>query len=182
MSERRQKYQGTSARALLPPIRASGRQPSEIAEEVGQYLVEPAHPYPEQVADLVLRELGDLEARYAERGRSLSELCPPEELAERMVATVPLPSPWGELGPFYSTGKVARLLGGISRQAIADRRKRGTLLGLQTIDGVGLSRVPVRRPPRRSRRLVDSLENLEIERSRRLVPRRLVDVTDAVTR
>lgn len=69
-----------------------------------------------------------------EGGRSLEELGSPEELAERMVATVPEPSPWGELGPFYSTRKVAKLLGGVSRQAIADRRKRGTLLGLRTAD------------------------------------------------
>lgn len=124
------------ASLLAAELSRLGRQPSEIAEEVAQYGITPAHPYPEQVAELVLRQLAELEARYAERGRSLEELGPPEQVAERMVATVPLPSPWGELGPFYSTRKVAKLLGGISRQAIADRRKRGTLLGLRTADGV----------------------------------------------
>jgi hypothetical protein len=48
----------------------------------------------------------------------------------------PLPnlSAWGELGPFYNSSKVAQLFGGISHQAVADRRGHGTLLGLQTAD------------------------------------------------
>ncbi len=133
MSENRRRPAGPS---IFDPSR-SRSQPSEIAQEISPYgLTEPAHPYPEQVAELVFRQLGELETRYAEGGRSLKELGSPEELAERMVATVPEPSPWGELGPFYSTSKVTKLLGGVSRQAIADRRKRGTLLGLRTADGV----------------------------------------------
>lgn len=40
------------------------------------------------------------------------------------------------LGPFYSTSQVALILGGISRQAVADRRNRQTLLALRTDDGV----------------------------------------------
>ena len=126
-------------RKSASPFSASRKrsQPSEIAQEISPYgLTEPVHPYPELVAQLVFRRLGELEASYAEGGRSLEELGSPEELAERMVATVPEPSPWGELGPFYSTRKIAKLLGGVSRQAIADRRKRGTLLGLRTADGV----------------------------------------------
>jgi len=54
-----------------------------------------------------------------------------------MLATVPTASRWDDLlGPFYSTAKLEKLWGGISRQAIADRRKRGTVLGLKTADGV----------------------------------------------
>ncbi len=92
-------------------------------------------PYPEHVAWLVGQELDQLEARYAERGRSLAELGPPQEVAHRMVASLPSPSPWDELlGPFYGPGQVATVLGNISRQAVAERRQRRTLLGLRTAD------------------------------------------------
>lgn len=50
---------------------------------------------------------------------------------------VPEPSRWNELvGPFYSGRTMSRLLGGISRKAVAERRQRRTLLGLKTTDGV----------------------------------------------
>ncbi|MFL6200443.1 MAG: hypothetical protein ACJ76J_14795 [Thermoanaerobaculia bacterium] len=45
-------------------------------------------------------------------------------------------SRWDDLlGPFYTTAKVSEILGGVSRQAIADRRERHTLLALKTSDG-----------------------------------------------
>src|SRR5258706_15970942 len=54
-----------------------------------------------------------------------------------MLEIVPIPSGWDDLrGPFYGTGQVAKILGGVSGQAIADRRERRTLLGLKTADGV----------------------------------------------
>jgi hypothetical protein len=54
-----------------------------------------------------------------------------------MLDVLPEPSRWNEvLGPFYTTRLVASLLGGASRQALADRRERGTLLALKTTDGV----------------------------------------------
>jgi hypothetical protein len=54
-----------------------------------------------------------------------------------MLAVVPTPSPWNEvLGPFYDSRRVAELLGGISRQAVSERRWRRTLLALKTADGV----------------------------------------------
>lgn len=44
---------------------------------------------------------------------------------------------WNEiLGPSYSTTQVAKICGGISRQALADRRERRTILGLKTTDGI----------------------------------------------
>lgn len=93
-------------------------------------------PFLESVAKHVRRALAGLAESYAEKGRSLEDLGTPEEIAKRMLATVPAPSDWDELlGPFYSTSKVAQLLGNISRQAIADRRERRTLLGLRTADG-----------------------------------------------
>lgn len=108
---------------------------SEIAEPAGQYIVDPA-PFPEQVAWLVGARLHELESSYAERGRSLADVASPQELAERMVAIVPRPSRWDDLlGPFYGPAQVAEVLGGISRQAVAERRQRYTLLGLRTADG-----------------------------------------------
>jgi len=74
---------------------------------------------------------------YAEHGRSLSEFGSAEELAERMLRAVPSVSRWNDvLGPFYSTAQVAKICGGVSRQALADRRERRTILGLKTSDGV----------------------------------------------
>jgi hypothetical protein len=49
---------------------------------------------------------------------------------------VPEPSPWTELGPFYGTSGLARVLGGVSRQAVEERRRRRTVLALRTADGV----------------------------------------------
>ena len=76
-------------------------------------------------------------AEHARQGHSLDEIGSTEEIASRMLDVLPESSHWNEvLGPFYTTRQVANLLGGASRQALADRRKRGTLLGLKTTDGV----------------------------------------------
>jgi hypothetical protein len=69
-------------------------------------------------------------------GHEAVDLGDPDELAARMLAAVPEPSPWRELGPFYSTTGLARVLGGISRQAVEERRRRRTVLALRTADGV----------------------------------------------
>lgn len=93
-------------------------------------------PFLESVAKHVRHALAGLAERYAEKGRSLEDLGTAQEIAIRMLASVPAPSDWDDLvGPFYSTGKLAQLLGNISRQAIAERRERRTLLGLRTADG-----------------------------------------------
>jgi hypothetical protein len=72
------------------------------------------------------------------QGRSPEEIGSAEDIAGRMLnALPPRPSRWDAvIGPFYSTSQVAKLCGGISRQALADRRERHTLLGLKTGDGV----------------------------------------------
>lgn len=55
----------------------------------------------------------------------------------RMLQAVPAVSRWNDvLGPFYGTNQVVQMCGGISRQALAGRRKRRTILGLKTADGV----------------------------------------------
>ena len=41
-------------------------------------------------------------------------------------------------GPFFSTTGIARLLGGVSRQAVEDRRKRHRLIALRTEEGTWL--------------------------------------------
>ena len=85
----------------------------------------------DQVAEQVRKRLSALR----EQGRGIDELGAPDEVAARMVATMPIASPWPELGPFYSTKGIARVLGGVSRQAVDDRRRRRTLLALRTADG-----------------------------------------------
>jgi hypothetical protein len=59
----------------------------------------------------------------------------PQDVASRMVESLPRRSPWNALGPFYSTRGVCRILGGISRQAVEDRRRRHRLIALRTSDG-----------------------------------------------
>lgn len=121
------------------PVEKDPLPVSEVAEPSAAYVVEPSPrvpvSMPTQVARRIQRRLDQLESEYAAVGRSLRELGSAEELADRMIASVPSPSPWRELGPFFTTSRVARLLGGISRQAVADRRARQTLLALKTADG-----------------------------------------------
>ncbi|WP_022885805.1 hypothetical protein [Glaciibacter superstes] len=61
-----------------------------------------------------------------------------DELAERMVAVIPQPSPWNDvLGPFYSTQAVQRFLG-VTRQAVQKRVRSGSLVRVVTQDGTSL--------------------------------------------
>ena len=56
-------------------------------------------------------------------------------VAERMVAALPAQHPYDEpLGPFYDTTGLVSWLG-VSRQAVSDRVRRGTLLACRTQDG-----------------------------------------------
>jgi hypothetical protein len=72
-----------------------------------------------------------VELRAQGRELDLGEI---DELAERMLAALPTVHPLDQpLGPFYdTTGLVAWL--GISRQAVFDRVRRGTLLACRTAD------------------------------------------------
>jgi hypothetical protein len=92
----------------------------------------------DEITQRVREGLEERFSAYDERGESLDRIGRPEELARRMLATVPdLPSPWDDLlGPFYNGNKATEILGGISRQALADRRERRTILGLRTADNV----------------------------------------------
>jgi hypothetical protein len=75
-----------------------------------------------------------IERRYRAHGRSVAD-AGLDEVARRMTAMVPAPSPVNEqFGPFYRTDQVARLLG-ITRQGVADRIRKRSLLGMRTKDG-----------------------------------------------
>jgi hypothetical protein len=101
---------------------------SKAAEQEAVYL--------DAVMEQLKHNLERTRRAYRGQNRNISELGSPEALARRMAATIPLPSPWDEaLGPFYGTGQVRRLLGGITRQAVDDRVRRRRLLALRTADG-----------------------------------------------
>lgn len=64
-----------------------------------------------------------------------ARLGPPAELARLVAELLPRRSPWADaVGSVYTSAQVARLLG-CSRQAVADRVQRHTLLALHTSDG-----------------------------------------------
>jgi hypothetical protein len=71
-----------------------------------------------------------------QRGGTGADLGDPLELAERMTATLPRAAhPLDvELGPFYDTSGLSGWWG-VSRQALSDRVRRGTLLACRTADG-----------------------------------------------
>jgi hypothetical protein len=93
-------------------------------------------PYVERVSAQVSAELTRRVDELRANGHAPEQLGDADDLAARMLAAVPQPSPWAELGPFYSTAGIARVLGGVSRQAIEERRRRRTILALRTADGV----------------------------------------------
>jgi hypothetical protein len=87
------------------------------------------------VSSRVTEELNRRVGVLRQQGQGAEALGDPDDLAARMLAAVPEPSPWAELGPFYSTTGLARVLGGVSRQAVEERRRRRTVLALRTTDG-----------------------------------------------
>ena len=86
------------------------------------------------LAEAVRRRVEQRAAELAAQGRRL-DLGDVDELADRMLAALPTVHPLDQpLGPFYdTTGLVAWL--GISRQALFDRVRRGTVLACRTADG-----------------------------------------------
>jgi len=91
-------------------------------------------PYVERVSARVSAELTRRVDTLRSQGQAPEQLGDADALAARMLAAVPQPSPWAELGPFYSTAGIARVLGGVSRQAVEERRRRRTILALRTTD------------------------------------------------
>jgi hypothetical protein len=95
-----------------------------------------ARNYVQAVSSRVSAGLARRIGALQQQGQHAAALGDPDEIAARMLATVPEPSPWAELGPYYSTAGLARVLGGVSRQAIEERRRRRTVLALRTADDV----------------------------------------------
>lgn len=88
----------------------------------------------EELVDAVRSGIAARAAQLAEQGRRL-DLGDPGALAERMLAALPTVHPADEpLGPFYDTAGLVSWLG-ISRQALFDRVRRGTVLACRTSDG-----------------------------------------------
>jgi hypothetical protein len=81
----------------------------------------------------VLEQLLDADPNVSENDRAF--LTPPEELAQRIFDALPRRSEWDAIvGPVYASKQLEKFLD-VSRQAISDRLKRHTLLGLRTSDG-----------------------------------------------
>jgi len=95
-----------------------------------------AAAYVERVSAQVSAELARRVDALRAQGHGPDALGDADSLAARMLAAVPEPSPWAALGPFYSTAGIARVLGGVSRQAVEERRRRRTILALRTADDV----------------------------------------------
>src|SRR5918994_3616843 len=117
-------------RASRVPSRVRGRNATAAA------LAAVDDRYVERISSQVTEELARRVGALREQGQRADALGDPDDLAARMLAAVPQPSPWAELGPFYSTAGIARVLGGISRQAVEERRRRRTILALRTADDV----------------------------------------------
>lgn len=89
----------------------------------------------EEVAGLVRDELGRRAQAMAAAGNDPADLGTPAEVAARLLAGVPEPSAWSALGPFFSTRGVCRILGGVTRQAVEERRRRQRIIALRTAEG-----------------------------------------------
>lgn len=93
--------------------------------------------YEESVIASLRPRLDRLVTQWAESGRPLPD---PDDLAETLTSAVPGAVTHSDydrlLGPFYSSAGVMRVLGIPTKQALGDRRKRGTLLAARTSDGV----------------------------------------------
>ena len=88
-----------------------------------------------ELLDRVEQQLKGRADELAQQGRSLRSLGDLDDLAGRMVAALPSVHPWDTaIGPFYDTAGLMQWLG-VSRQALADRERRGTLLACRTSDG-----------------------------------------------
>jgi hypothetical protein len=86
------------------------------------------------LADAVRRRVVERQRELRAQGREL-DLADVDDLAERMMAALPSVHPLDQpLGPFYDTSGLIAWLG-VSRQALFDRVRRGTVLACRTADG-----------------------------------------------
>lgn len=96
------------------------------------------------LSDAYKREVLDLIGQRLDRRLRSVETLPPAAVAEAMLAAVPVLETANRLadlvGPCYDSAGAAAVLGGprskpVSKQAIATRRRRQTILALATTDG-----------------------------------------------
>lgn len=92
--------------------------------------------YEQSVLEQVTRGLRERLAEVSELCRDPRDvLGEADQVAQRMLSAVPVPHLWDtQIGPFYDTAGVIRLLG-ISKQAVADRVRRRTILSGTTRQG-----------------------------------------------
>lgn len=90
----------------------------------------------DEVIDEVRQGLESWIVRIHQTGQRAGERVTAKDLAARMLAAVPSPQhPWdAQIGPFYDTPGLCKLLG-VSKQALHDRVKRGTLLAVTSRNG-----------------------------------------------
>lgn len=94
---------------------------------------------PEEYGDRVGRAIAARVRSLAVTWQETATTAPPEdELARAVLDLPPLALPdgslGGEIGPFYDTAGVMKLLGGIAKQAVGARRRKATILALRTAD------------------------------------------------
>ena len=83
----------------------------------------------------IAERVGERLDALAAAGVPLSSLGAPDDLAERAAAALPAARhPYDGYGPFYDTTGLTKWLG-VSRQALADRVRRGSLLACRTGEG-----------------------------------------------
>ena len=98
---------------------------------------EPAQRLDAYVDLLTERISQDVRDRAAAWERNGVPAPPVTEMADLLTARLPVAEPHAldaSVGPFYDAQGVTTLLGGISRQAVAARRRTGSILALRTAD------------------------------------------------
>lgn len=120
------------------PGKRGGAAVAETFEGAADEMVETTttEPFRSDLLASLRHQIDERLSEIAQRGGDVSALGDPVALAQRMVATLPTAAhPFdGELGPFYDTAGLSRWWD-VSRQALADRVRRGTLLACRTADG-----------------------------------------------
>ncbi len=98
---------------------------------------DPVEDYLDRSAAAYREQLGSL----LEQGGVL-ELAP-EDAGRQAAASLVVGRRWNEdVGPFYDTDGARAALGGVTKQAVSDRLRRGALLGLTLApDGTGRARL-----------------------------------------
>lgn len=94
---------------------------------------------PDAYTASVLRAIGERVQALVVTWEQTATPAPPEdELVNAVLGVPPLARVSSkladEIGPFYDTSGVMALLGGVTKQAVNARRKKGTILALRTAD------------------------------------------------